>query len=169
MSELAILHEVEEESVEEESVDVGSFKHSSAQANLAFLLKRLGKYSVLTDLSLDISKVDISKFDISTKEEIKPDVCIYPKRKMNLLDDILRMSEMPLLAIEVLSPKQGVYDILEKFKLYFALGVQSCWLVIPNTRTVVVYSAPDGFATFGTGEVIDESLGIQIPIEEIFE
>ncbi|MEZ4737110.1 MAG: Uma2 family endonuclease [Caldilineaceae bacterium] len=88
---------------------------------------------------------------------------------MNLLDDILRMSEMPLLAIEVLSPKQGGYDILEKFKLYFTLGVQSCWLVIPNTRTVVVYSTPDSFATFGTGEVIDESLGIQIPVEEIFE
>ncbi len=155
--------------VEEESVDVGSFKHSSAQANLAFLLKRLGKYAVLTDLSLDIRTVDISQFDISTKEEIKPDVCIYPKRKMNLLDDILRMSEMPLLAIEVLSPKQGVYDILEKFKLYFALGVQSCWLVIPNTRTVLVYSAADSFATFGTGEVIDKLLGIQIPIEEIFE
>lgn len=164
MSELAILDDLEEE-----SVDVGSFKHSSAQANLAFLLKRLGKYSVLTDLSLDISAVDISQFNISTKEEIKPDVCIYPKRTMNLLDDILRMSEMPLLAIEVLSPKQGVYDILEKFKLYFTLGVQSCWLVIPNTRTVLVYSGPNRFATFGTGEVIDEVLGIRIPIEEIFE
>lgn len=164
MSEFATL-----DYMEEESVDVGSFKHSSAQANLAFLLKRLGKYSVLTDLSLDISTVDISQFDISTKEEIKPDVCIYPKRKMNLLDDILRMSEMPLVAIEVLSPKQGVYDILEKFKLYFALGVKSCWLVIPNTRTVLVYSAPDSFATFGTGEVIDKQLEIQIPIEEIFE
>lgn len=101
------------DSFEEQSLDVGSFKHSSAQANLAFLLKRLGQYSVLTDLSLDISKVDISQFDISTKEEVKPDVCIYPKRKMNLLDDILRMSEMPLLAIEVLSPKQGVYEIFE--------------------------------------------------------
>ncbi len=64
--------------LEEESVDVGSLKHSSAQANLAFLLKRLGKYSVLTDLSLDISTVDVSRFDISTKEEIKPIVTIQP-------------------------------------------------------------------------------------------
>lgn len=164
MSELTMLHEVEEE-----SVDVGSFKHSSAQANLAFLLKRIGKYKVLTDLSLDISKADISQFDINTKEEIKPDVCIYLKRERNLQNDILRMSEMPLLAIEVLSPKQGIYDILEKFKLYFSLGVQSCWLVTPSTRTVFVYSAPDRFVTFGMGEVIDESLGIQIPVEEIFE
>ncbi|MFN8493316.1 MAG: Uma2 family endonuclease [Caldilineaceae bacterium] len=157
------------DTLEEESVDVGSYKHSSAQANLTFLLKRLGQYAVLTDLSLDISKADISQFDISTKEEIKPDVCIYLKRQRNLQNDILRMTEMPLLAIEVLSPKQGVYDILEKFKLYFALGVQSCWLVIPSTRTVFVYSAPDRFVTFGTGEVIDELLGIQLPIEEIFE
>ena len=55
-------------------------------------------------------------------------MCIYLKRQRNLQNDILRMSEMPLLAIEVLSPKQGIYDILEKFKLYFSLGVQSCWL-----------------------------------------
>lgn len=155
--------------VEEESIDVGSFKHSAAQANLAFLLKRIGKYTVLTDLSLDISQADISQFDINTKEEITPDVCIYLKRQRNLQNDILRMAEMPLLAIEVLSPKQEIYDILEKFKLYFSLGVQSCWLVTPSTRTVFVYSAPDRFVTFGTGEVIDEALGIQIPVEEIFE
>lgn len=155
--------------VEEESIDVGSFKHSAAQANLAFLLKRIGKYTVLTDLSLDISQVDISQFDINMKEEIKPDVCIYLKRQRNLQNDILLMAEMPLLAIEVLSPKQEIYDILEKFKLYFSLGVQSCWLVTPSTRTVFVYSAPDRFVTFGTGEVIDEALGIQIPVEEIFE
>ena len=37
----------------------------------------------------------------------------------------------------------------------------------PSTRTVFVYSAPDRFVTFGTGEVIDQSLGIQISVEEI--
>jgi hypothetical protein len=41
--------------------------------------------------------------------------------------------------------------------------------VTPSTRTVFVYSAPDRFVTFGTGEVIDQSLGIQISVEEIFE
>jgi len=164
MNHLAILDDTTERFNE-----VGSYKHSSAQANLAFLLKQLGKYSVLTDLSLDIGAVDVRQFDISTKEEIKPDVCIYPKRKVSPSDDFLKMSEMPLLAIEILSPKQGIYDIVEKFKLYFALGVKACWLVIPHTQTVIVYSTRDHFTTFGSGDVVDETLDIRLPLAEIFD
>jgi Uma2 family endonuclease len=77
------------------------------------------------------------------------------------------MSEMPLLAIEILSPKQGIYDILEKFKIYFTLGIKSCWLVIPATATVTVYSL-EGFKSFNSGEVVDETLNIHLLIAEIF-
>ena len=42
---------------------------------------------------------------------------------------------------EILSPKQDTYDILEKFKAYFALGITSCWLVAPALRTVTVYAS----------------------------
>lgn len=157
-------------SVEFEGADnVGSLNHSAAQANLAFLLKRLGTYSVFTDLSLSINKIDLTQFDISTREEIKPDVCVYPKRKFNPINDILKMEEMPLLAIEIVSPKQGLYEILEKFKLYFALGVQSCWLVIPSTQTVTVYAGPNHFQTIVSGDVVDTVVNIRLPLSEIFE
>ena len=74
---------------------------------------------------------------------------------------------MPLLAVEILSPKQGIYDILEKFKIYFTLSIKSCWLVIPATATVTIYS-PDGFKSINSGEVVDEMLNIRLPIAEIF-
>ena len=76
---------------------------------------------------------------------------------------------MPLLAIEILSPKQGMDDVLAKFQAYFALGVKSCWLVTPALEAVTVYSSLDNFKIFGkNGEVVDEVLGISVPLAKIF-
>jgi Uma2 family endonuclease len=151
----------------EEAQDMGSYNHSLIQANLAFLLNRLGKYSVFTELSLDSSQLDPNTFRV--REEIKPDVCIYPKRGLSRPFDILKMAEAPLLAVEILSPQQGAQEILEKFALYFALGVRACWLVDPTTAIVAVYSTLEQPKTFSSGEVVDEMLAIRLPLAEIFE
>jgi len=151
----------------EAAYDTGSHNHSAIQANLAFLLKRLGKYSVYTELSLDVSQLDTQKFKV--KEEIKPDVCIYPKRGLSRPFDILKMAEMPLLVIEILSPRQGTQEILEKFAIYFALGVHSCWLIDPTIAVIAVYSALDQHKIFAVGEVVDEVVDVNLPFAEIFE
>ena len=151
----------------EESWEMGSHNHSAIQANITYLLKRVEKYSVYTELSLDTTTLDPQKFKF--KDEIKPDVCVYPKRGLIRPFDILKMSEMPLLAIEVLSPKQSAYEILEKFAAYFALGVKSCWLVDPLTAVVSVYSALDVHQNFTVGEVVDSVIGLRVPFDEIFE
>jgi Uma2 family endonuclease len=151
----------------EESWEMGSHNHSAIQANITYLLKRVEKYSVYTELSLDTTTLDPQKFKF--KDEIKPDVCVYPKRGLIRPFDLLKMSEMPLLAVEVLSPKQSAYEILEKFAAYFALGVKSCWLVDPLTEVVSVYSALDVHQNFTVGEVVDPVIGLQLPFDEIFE
>lgn len=152
----------------EEDVDMGSFNHSYLQVRLGILFDQLGKYTPLTDLSLDVSGVDLSQFDLKTKEEIKPDIVLYPRRSLSRPRDILKMREMPLLAVEILSPKQGTYELLEKFRLYFELGIQSCWLVEPAINAVTVYASPEQWQAFVRGEVVDEQLGIRLSIEEIF-
>lgn len=151
----------------EESVDIGSLNHSAIQVNLAFLLKKIGTFSVYTELSLDTSRLDKTKYKF--KEEIKPDVCIYPKRGLSRPYDILKMAEMPLLAMEILSPKQGLQEIVEKIDAYFALGVRSCWLIDPTTAIVVVYSALDEHKVFSADEVIDDIIGIRLPFDDIFD
>ncbi len=151
----------------EQSWGMGSHNHSAIQANITYLLKRIEKYSVYTELSLDTTTLDPQKFKF--KDEIKPDVCVYSKRGLIRPFDILKMSEMPLLAIEVLSPKQSAYEILEKFAAYFALGVQSCWLVDPLTAVVSVYSALDVHQNFTVGEVVDPVTELRLPFSEIFE
>lgn len=62
----------------DESWEMGSHNHSAIQANITYLLKRAEKYLVYTELSLDTTTLDPQKFKF--KNEIKPDVCVYPKR-----------------------------------------------------------------------------------------
>jgi len=161
MSETALLLD------EEEVDDMGSYNHSTVQANLAFVFKQLGNYSVAIELSLDSSSLDKTLYNV--KDELIPDVCIYPKRDLSIPFDILKMEEMPLLVVEVLSPRQFIASLLEKFKAYFALGVKSCWLVEPTTRTVHVYERMTQWQTFAADDTIhDLVLNIQIPCSEIF-
>lgn len=163
MSELTLFQEEEQE-----FDDMGSFNHSTVQANLAYLLKRLGKYTVSVELSLDSSALDKSLFDV--KDELIPDLCVYPKRQLVKSDDILKMTDMPLLAIEVLSFRQFTSTLVEKFKAYFALGIKSCWLVDPVTQGVHVYSAADQWRSFSIeDELVDELLDIQFSVVEVFE
>lgn len=142
-----------------ESLDVSSYNHAIVQINLAFLLKLLNRYDVLTELSLDIGD----------SREMKPDVCIYPKRGLSRPRDILRMVEMPMLAIEILSPEQGTDEILEKFESYFKMSIQSCWLVDPAIEVVAVYQTMNKHSVFNAQEVVDEVLGIRLPLVQIFE
>lgn len=152
---------------DQEFDDVGSYNHSMVQANMAYVLKRLGKYSVFSELSLDASSIDTDKLGVA--KELKPDACIYPKRRLSLPLDILRMTEMPLLVVEIVSPRQGLFGIMQKFVAYFALGVRSCWLIDPVQGTVSVYTSPTTFELFKDGDVKDTVLEIVVPISDIFE
>ncbi|MBX9580790.1 MAG: Uma2 family endonuclease, partial [Gemmataceae bacterium] len=51
----------------------------------------------------------------------------------------------PDLAVEVISPGDGYYEVDEKVADYFDAGVPLVWVVSPKTRTVLVYHA-DGSA-----------------------
>lgn len=151
----------------EEEEATGSYNHSMIQTNVGFLLKQLGVYSDFTELSLDTSSVQLD--NVPKRNEMQPDICIYHKRKLSRPFDILQMVGMPLLAVEILSPKQGIQEILEKFAVYFALGVKSCWLVDPMTAVVAVYSSLEQRTVYSTDKVIDEQLEIRLPFAEIFE
>lgn len=133
-----------------------SLNHAYIQISLGAELRRLKKHSVFSELTLEIDKDYI------------PDICLYSKREINLLQDIPKMTEMPLACIEILSPTQTISELMDKFKVYFEAGVKSCWLVIPIARAVVVLSGPDKAETFATGEVVDNVLDIRLPIKDVF-
>ncbi|MFN8491206.1 MAG: Uma2 family endonuclease [Caldilineaceae bacterium] len=160
--------QAEAEAEIEEYADIGSFNHGYIQVRLGGLFDRMKKFTAVGELSLDVIGVDLSQFDLRSKEEIKPDLSLYSKRGLSHPKDILRMKEMPLLAVEIVSPKQGMYEIAKKVRLYFELGIQSCWVVEPVIQVITVYASIGQWETFTRGDVVDEKLGIRLPIDEVF-
>lgn len=146
----------------EEELDMGSRNHSYLQIKLGALLLALEQYMVLSDISLDTSALAMNT------KEMRPDLALYPKQAIDFLQDEIRMQTMLLLIIEILSPCQSIDEILEKFRCYFKLGVQSCWLVLPPLHTVSVFSAPNKEHTFSQGELVDAVLGIRLALDSIF-
>jgi Uma2 family endonuclease len=138
---------------------MGSYNHSGIQAKLAALFILLNKYSVLTELSLDINGI-----------EYQPNVCLYLKRGLSKPRDISKISELPLLVVEILSPSQPINEIIDNFEVYFSAGIKSCWLVEPVTEVVAVYSTLTQHKTFSSGEIIDETLDLRLAdLRHIFD
>ncbi len=134
-----------------------SFNHGYLQIKLGAALLSLNKYTVLSELSLDIQG-----------KEFRPDICLYSQRKTNFLYDIVRMTEMPLLAIEILSMSQNIKEAVDKFEVYFEAGISSCWLVMPFPHSVTVFNGLDQVATYSGGKIIDPKLGIELNFDDIF-
>jgi len=167
-------YEIENNAIDGED-EMGSLNHGTAQTNLAGLLKFKceKKLAVITELSIDISQHDLSKYELGVKEEIKPVVCAYVKRPVipDGKNDLVKVSQIPDLAIEVLSPRQSVSYLIRKINAYFELGVRSCWLVLPSNKYIGVYSQINQYKSFDVQrdtEIVDEVMDIHLPIASVF-
>jgi len=139
---------------------LSSYHYSYAKAQLlGALLKLNDRFTVFAELSLKIAEKDF-----------QPDACLYLKREVDFsLPDVVIMTDMPVLAIEILSQEQTIQEALERIAVYFNNQVKSCWLVIPMAKAVVVYASLDNAQRFTSGEVVDELLDIRLPLLDIFD
>jgi Uma2 family endonuclease len=166
-------YEIEHNGIDGED-QMGSLNHGIAQTKLNYLLLRENKnLTVISELSLDISQYDLSQYRLESKYEIKPDVCAYlePPVIPDTEDDLLTVSKIPDLVIEILSPRQAISYLTRKIKAFFELGTQSCWLVNPSVQIITVYSQPyqhESFVSNKDAQVIDKVMNIHLPMKEIF-
>jgi len=104
-----------------------------------------------------------------TGRDAVPDICIYPKMKIDFSNDIESMIEMPLTTIEIISPPQVKEHLVKNVERYFAAGVKSCWIVLPIFKVIVVYSSPTQRQVFTEDmTLIDKLTGIELPLNEVF-
>ena len=101
----------------------------------------------------------------------KPDVAFVSKARIP--ENERQASPVPPdLAIEVVSPTDKVYDVLEKVLEYLDAGTQMVWVIEPVFKTVTVYRSQSDIKIFTlndilTGEEVVE--GFQCAVAEIFE
>jgi Uma2 family endonuclease len=77
----------------------------------------------------------------------------------------------PDLAIEVLSPGNTEKEMARKVKDYFFAGTRLVWLVDPDKRTVLVYTAPDQWTRFSERQTLDGGAvlpGFRLPLAQLF-
>jgi Uma2 family endonuclease len=116
------------------------------------------RYTVLPELSLNLP----------VRDRV-PDLCVFPFME-SLGEEEIKMTEIPLCAIEILSPTQNHIDLEEKRKQYFAAGVQSYWLVFPDLKSVYVFRNADDYDVFTRQDVLkDKVLDVEIDLKEVFK
>ena len=78
---------------------------------------------------------------------------------------------VPNLAVEVLSKSNTPAEMKVERREYFAAGVQLVWLIDPESRTAVVYTAPEQWTEVDRDGVLlgDEVLpGFELPLVDLF-
>lgn len=115
-------------------------------------------YRVVSEVTLDLGE----------RPYATPDLCVYGRRELDLLHDQIQTTEPPLVVVEILSPSQGSFEVLQRFDRYFANGVKTCWFVEPHIHTITIFSA-DGTETIlheGTAE--DPVTGLKAELARVF-
>jgi Uma2 family endonuclease len=79
---------------------------------------------------------------------------------------------VPDLAIEIISPTNGAYEVIEKLEEYFASGVRRVWVIYPPYAKFYDYDSPTSVRiltrsdTLEGGDVLPD---FQLPLSELFE
>ncbi|CAN5415894.1 hypothetical protein BH09BAC4_BH09BAC4_35170 [soil metagenome] len=135
-----------------------SKNHAKLQSRIAKAIadRYEDRYDVYTEISLDLSR------------PVVPDIALFPTEPSDWLEDEIRLTTPPLCAVEIISPTQGNQELIDKLDIYFAAGVQSCWIVIPTFRLINVFSTKHDYKAFMSGELYDEKLDIRIDLDHLF-
>ena len=142
---------------EERGKPTPSRNHGRVQTNLIVEFSRQQQFSIYSELTLTIGGVDYT-----------PDISIYPHEPADYRHDETTRADLPLVAVEILSPSQGEQGVVEKAELYLRHGVKSCWIVSPPLRTVTIL-LPDGREeVFHRGEVKDPAVGLAADLARVF-
>lgn len=136
-----------------------SKKHSLIQKWILIALVRYEpEYVVFGELSLRLGDLDVT-----------PDLCLYRQENVDLEHEEIRMTEPPILAVEILSPTQSTQTLVDKVEGLLAAGVQSCWLVQPALDLVTVFTEGMEKTTYTEGTITDPATGIEVALADIFQ
>ncbi len=145
---------------EYQSEDIMSLNHSRIINRISVAMSRYDDtYDVFPELELEL-----------TTGKCKPDVSIYQNLPADWFNDIMFYNQAPIVAVEVLSPKQAVTDLTDKaLKQYFPAGVQVVWIVVPTLR-IVQTLLPDGsMQTWSSGIMRDPVTGMEMDLGYLFK
>ena len=136
-----------------------SFNHAKIQLRIGqqLLNQYEDQYDILSELSLELPNLPSV-----------PNLSIFPIKPSDWFDDDVRVTQIPLMVVEILSPSQTITELTEKAKAYFSTGVASYWLVVPAFRTVTLLQPNADELVFHNNLLTDPTNGISIDLKKVF-
>lgn len=136
-----------------------SLNHGQLQFLLSgALLPYRNDFTIASELTLELGDLRVT-----------PDLCVYPKLDIDYQRDVIRMTDPPLLAIEILSPTQSQQEVVNRIHGMLDAGVESCWLVQPATESITIFTGDEKPATVSTDMLRDPATDIEVDLTDIFE
>jgi Uma2 family endonuclease len=123
---------------------------------------------VMRQLLQDDSIQPLPELTLDIENGLTPDISVFKKEKIhpNFFEDVLKVKELPILAIEVISSSQSIQAILEKSNTLVKSGIKTVWTVEPYGRSIFVVNK-EGKNLFHENMV--ESDGIKVDFTKVFK
>jgi Uma2 family endonuclease len=119
------------------------------------LAKRLGNFLDQQALGEICSETTFQCFPLKPAQVRRPDLAFIAAARVRAVPNEGHVRIRPDLAIEVVSPDDGVYDLDEKLVDYRSAGVPLVWVFNPEARIVHIYW-PDGSSrTLAEADTLD--------------
>jgi|SRR5947209_4812733 len=95
------------------------------------------------------------------------DIGVFRRERWDSVDPEDFVREAPSLAIEVISPRDQLSQLLRKSELYLAHGAEQVWMINPGTRSIEVLEQGGETWEVRDGDSV-ESYGIKIQVSDLF-
>ena len=155
---MAVAHRRLSDYERERGKPVPSFNHGIIQAQLGAEFLPHPDYNVGSEITLDLG----------TPPNPTPDILVFKKAKLDLRRDKIRTTEPPVSVVEILSPTQGSFELMQRLDRYFEHGIRSCWVVYPTSASVTIYDADGTEKTWSEGVVEDTTTGLTADLDRVF-
>ena len=118
---------------------------------------------------LGLKALPDTEFVVGANDTFIPDSCVIAIDRLDP-DKHKYIQAAPALAIEVVSPSESAAYLRIKTAAYLANGSRSVWIVFPEVRSVMVYTA-DSLRELKVDETITNPLlpGFSCPVAAFFE
>jgi Uma2 family endonuclease len=100
------------------------------------------------------------------------DLACYSRRRFAVRPSGGFQEAAPDMIAEIISPSDRWSGVHTKIEEYFAIGVEQVWIVDPRTLTIRIYTSPERYASFGSGDTVHGSgilEGFTLEIDGLFD
>ncbi len=110
-------------------------------------------------------------FRLSDRTVLAPDVAFVRKERVEAVRSKSFANGAPDLAVEIVSPTDGIRQTTRKVKQYLAAGCHTVWVVYPESKKVVVFEASGAERTVRAGDLLEAPgllPGFSVKVAELF-